>query len=179
MRLIDADELKDFFFSETSGTEEIINDLMMKHNLDYAHDVNEDDVMDFAEELLKKVRNVIDTEPTVDTRQIRADVIEEVADELLKLPKIFVDYFDYIAVARITKKLEQLKEQKLRENENCDWKSEIITKEHDEKVIAKFIDEAIEKYKKYNCLICKRKDEEHCTVGECTIAFLEQLKEQK
>lgn len=46
--------------------------------------------------------------------QIRADAIEEVTDELLKLPKIFVDYFDYIAVARITKKLEQLKNQKLR-----------------------------------------------------------------
>lgn len=47
-------------------------------------------------------------------KQIKADAIEEVTDELLKLPKIFVDYFDYIAVARITKKLEQLKEQKLR-----------------------------------------------------------------
>lgn len=77
MRLIDADGLKDFFFSETSGTEEIINDLMMKHNLDYAHGVNEDEVMDFAEELLKKVRNVIDTEPTVDTRQIREDAIDD------------------------------------------------------------------------------------------------------
>lgn len=63
MRLIDADALKDFFFSETSGTEEIIRDLMMQHNLDYANDVDEDEVMDFAKELLKKVRNVIDTEP--------------------------------------------------------------------------------------------------------------------
>lgn len=65
-----------------------------------------------------------------------------------------------------------------RENKDYDWEAEIITKEHDDKVIAKFIDEAIEKYKKYNCLICKRKDEEYCTVGKCTIAFLEQLKEQ-
>lgn len=47
-------------------------------------------------------------------KQIRADTIEEVTDELLKLPKIFVDYFDYIAVARITKKLEQLKEQNIK-----------------------------------------------------------------
>lgn len=63
MRLIDADALKDFFFSETSGTEETIRDLMMQHNLDYANDVNEDEVMDFAKGLLKKVCNVIDTEP--------------------------------------------------------------------------------------------------------------------
>ena len=27
-RLIDADDLKDFFFSETSGTKEVIHDLM-------------------------------------------------------------------------------------------------------------------------------------------------------
>lgn len=40
-----------------------------------------------------------------------------------------------------------------------------------------FVTEAIEKYKIYNCKICKRKDEERCTFGECTIAFLEQLKE--
>lgn len=64
-RLIDADDLKDFFFSPESGTEEIINDLMMKYNLDYLHDVNEDDVMDFAKELLAMVRNVIDTQETV------------------------------------------------------------------------------------------------------------------
>lgn len=65
MRLIDADDLKDFFFSQESGTEEIINDLMVKHNLDYLHDVNEDDVMDFSRELLKMVCNVIDTQETI------------------------------------------------------------------------------------------------------------------
>lgn len=42
MRLIDASELKDFFFSETSGTEEIIHDLMQKHGLNYVNGVNED-----------------------------------------------------------------------------------------------------------------------------------------
>lgn len=79
MRLIDADELREFFFSETSGTEEIINDLMMKHNLDYSHDVNEDDVVDFAKDLLLAVRNVIDTEPTAEhDKQIRAEVIEPI-----------------------------------------------------------------------------------------------------
>lgn len=63
-RLIDADELSDFFFSETSGTEEIIHDLMQKHGLNYANGVNEDAVMDFSIDLLKGAQNVIDTQPT-------------------------------------------------------------------------------------------------------------------
>lgn len=62
-RLIEADELNDFFFSETSGTEEIIRNLMGTHGLDYANGVNEDAVMDFAIDLLKGVQNVIDTQP--------------------------------------------------------------------------------------------------------------------
>ena len=64
MRLIDASELKDFFFSETSGTEEIIYDLMQKHGLNYANGVNEDTVMYFAIDFLERVQNVIDTQPT-------------------------------------------------------------------------------------------------------------------
>ena len=53
-----------FFFSETSGTEEIIHDLMQKHELNYAKGVNEDAVMDFSIDLLKGAQNVIDTQPT-------------------------------------------------------------------------------------------------------------------
>lgn len=64
MRLIDADSVKDFFFSETSGTEETIRDLAEKHNLTYQNDVNEDEVMSFAKDLLEAVQNVIETEPT-------------------------------------------------------------------------------------------------------------------
>lgn len=56
--------MSDFFFSETSGTEEIIHDLMQKHGLNYANGVNEDAVMDFAIDLLKGAQNVIDTQPT-------------------------------------------------------------------------------------------------------------------
>ena len=82
MRLIDADSLKDFFFLETSGTEETIRDLMMQHNLDYANDVNEDEVMDFAKGLLKKVCNVIDTEPT-------AYDVDKVVEELEKEIKLY------------------------------------------------------------------------------------------
>lgn len=63
-RLIDAEKLKNFFFSETSGTEDIIRDLMDAHGLDYVNDIDEDAVMAFAEDLLKAVKNVIDTEPT-------------------------------------------------------------------------------------------------------------------
>ena len=35
-KLIDADHVKVFFFSETSGTEDVIRDLMDTHGLDYA-----------------------------------------------------------------------------------------------------------------------------------------------
>lgn len=63
-RLINADHVKDFFFSETSGTEDVIQDLMDTHGLDYANDINEEVIMAFAKDLLKAVQNVIDTEPT-------------------------------------------------------------------------------------------------------------------
>lgn len=63
-RLIDADSVKDFFFSETSGTEETIRDLAEKHHLTYLNDVNEDDVMSFAKDILNAAQNVIETEPT-------------------------------------------------------------------------------------------------------------------
>lgn len=118
MRLIDADELKDFFFSETSGTEETIRDLMMQHNLDYANDVDEDEVMDFAKELLKKVCNVIDTEQT-------AYDIDKIVEEIEVNAKcVGVDYIDCPArycwdceenVISIKKAIEIVKEQ-LKEN---------------------------------------------------------------
>ena len=63
-RLIDADHVKDFSFSETSGTEDVIRDLMDTHGLDYVNDINEEVIMAFAKDLLKAVQNVIDTEPT-------------------------------------------------------------------------------------------------------------------
>lgn len=63
-KLIDADHVKAFFFSETSGTEDVIRDLMDTHGLDYANDINEEVIMAFAKDLLKAVQSVIDTEPT-------------------------------------------------------------------------------------------------------------------
>lgn len=54
-----------------------------------------------------------------------------------------------------------------------------VVEEYSKQKRAEFVDEIIEKYKTHNCGICKRKDESSCTFGECTIAFLEMLKEQK
>ena len=79
-RLIDADSVKDFFFSETSGTEETIRDLAEKHNLTYLNDVNEDEVMSFAKDLLEAVQNVIETEPTA----YDPDKVVEQLEELKK-----------------------------------------------------------------------------------------------
>ena len=77
-RLIDADHVKDFFFSETSGTEDVIRDLMNTHGLDYANDINEEVIMAFAKDLLKAVQNVIDTEPTAYDPD---KVVEQLKDE--------------------------------------------------------------------------------------------------
>ena len=73
--------MSDFFFSETSGTEEIIHDLMQKHGLNYANGVNEDAVMDFAIDLLKGAQNVIDTQPT-------AYDLDKVVEQLEKLKSL-------------------------------------------------------------------------------------------
>lgn len=65
-RYIDADKLKEFWWNPESGTEEIINDLISKYDLrDY-----EVEVIKFARELLERVNNVIDTEPTVDVKEV-------------------------------------------------------------------------------------------------------------
>ena len=86
-RLIDADHVKDFFFSETSGTEDVIRDLMDTHGLDYANDINEEVIMAFAKDLLKAVQNVIDTEP------IAYDP-DKVVEQLEKLKKAEQDRSD-------------------------------------------------------------------------------------
>ena len=77
-RLINVDHVKDFFFSETSGTEDVIQDLMDTHGLDYANDINEEVIMAFAKDLLKSVQNVIDTEPTADDTD---KVVEQLENE--------------------------------------------------------------------------------------------------
>ena len=81
MRLIDADSVKDFFFSETSGTEETISDLAEKHNLTYLNDVNEDEVMSFAKDLLEAVQNVIETESTAYDSEKVVSELDKLADK--------------------------------------------------------------------------------------------------
>ena len=79
-RLIDADHVKDFFFSETSGTEDVIRDLMNTHGLDYANNINEEVIMAFAKDLLKAVQNVIDTEPTAYDPDKVVEQLEDYSD---------------------------------------------------------------------------------------------------
>lgn len=81
-RLIDEDHVKDFFFLETSGTEDVIRDLMDTHGLDYANDINEEVIMAFAKDLLKAVQNVIDTEPTAYDPEKVVKQIEEEQEKL-------------------------------------------------------------------------------------------------
>ena len=81
MRLIDADSVKVFFFSETSGTEETISDLAEKHNLTYLNDVNEDEVMSFAKDLLEAVQNVIETESTAYDSEKVVSELDKLADK--------------------------------------------------------------------------------------------------
>lgn len=45
--------------------------------------------------------------------------------------------------------------------------------------IDEVINEIIEQYGTFNCDVCKRKTESCCTFGDCTITFLEQVKEHK
>lgn len=78
--LIDANHVKDFFFSETSGTEDVIRDLMNTHGLDYANNINEEVIMAFAKDLLKAVQNVIDTEPTAYDPDKVVEQLEDCSD---------------------------------------------------------------------------------------------------
>lgn len=77
-------DFKEFFFSLESGTEEIIEDLMMKHNLDYLHDVNEEDVKEFAKDLIIGMRNVLDTEETVTKADIFREIMEDVGCNMIE-----------------------------------------------------------------------------------------------
>lgn len=64
----------------------------------------------------------------------------------------------------------------------CDTCIHKVSKEDIEQIRAEAIDEVIneiiEQYGTFNCDVCKRKTESCCTFGDCTITFLEQVKEQ-
>lgn len=65
MRLIDADELINFFYCEISGTDEYIQSLVDKHQLTYENDVNEGEVIDLCNDFLEGIKNVINTQLTI------------------------------------------------------------------------------------------------------------------
>ena len=59
------DELDLDLFSPSLGTEEHVNNLMAKHNIDYVNGDDEDKVRAFALDLISSCMNVIETAPTI------------------------------------------------------------------------------------------------------------------
>lgn len=59
------DELDLDLFAPSLGTDEYINDLMAKHNIDYVNGDDEDKVRAFAMDLIHGCMNVIKTAPTI------------------------------------------------------------------------------------------------------------------
>lgn len=99
-RLINVDHVKDFFFSETSGTEDVIQYLMDTHGLDYENDINEEVIMAFAKDLLKAVQNVIDTEPTAYDQDKVVEQLEEACISLSDYPGYTVDIEKAIEIVK-------------------------------------------------------------------------------
>lgn len=62
-RLIDELDLD--LFAPSLGTDEYVNDLMAKHNIDYVNGDDEDKVRTFATDLIHSCMNVIKTAPTI------------------------------------------------------------------------------------------------------------------
>lgn len=59
------DELDLDLFAPSLGTDEYVNDLMVKHNIDYVNGDDEDKVRAFALDLIRSCMNVIETAPTI------------------------------------------------------------------------------------------------------------------
>lgn len=59
------DELDLDLFAPSLGTDEYIDDLMAKHNIDYVNGDDEDKVKAFALDLIHSCNNVIKTAPTI------------------------------------------------------------------------------------------------------------------
>ena len=70
-RLKDESDLD--LFAPSLGTDEHVNDLMAKHNIDYVNGDDEDKVRAFASDLIRSCMNVIKTAPTI----IEADIESE------------------------------------------------------------------------------------------------------
>ena len=59
------DELDLDLFAPSLGTDEYVNDLMAKHNIDYVNGDDEDRVRTSAIDLIHSCMNVIETAPTI------------------------------------------------------------------------------------------------------------------
>lgn len=59
------DELDLDLFAPSLGTDEYVNDLMAKHNIDYVNGDDEDKMRAFALDLIYSCNNVIQTAPTI------------------------------------------------------------------------------------------------------------------
>lgn len=59
------DELNLDLFAPSLGTDEYVNDLMAKHDIDYVNGDDEDKVRAFATDLIHSCMNVIKTAPTI------------------------------------------------------------------------------------------------------------------
>ena len=59
------DEIDLDLFAPSLGTDEYVNDLMAKHNIDYVNGDDEDKVKAFAMDLIHSCNNVIETAPTI------------------------------------------------------------------------------------------------------------------
>lgn len=63
MKLIDSESLDNFFYSETSGTEEMIENTVMEFpNMEMEYP---DDCRDLCKKVIEMCRNVIRTEPVI------------------------------------------------------------------------------------------------------------------
>lgn len=62
--------LLDGISSPEFGLDEIIDELIYEHNLDFLHDNDEDAVREFAKDLIDSIKNYIKTEPTTDSEEV-------------------------------------------------------------------------------------------------------------
>jgi hypothetical protein len=58
---IERANLLDGISSAEFGLDEIVDELIYKHNLDYLHDNDEDDAREFAKDLIDCIKNYIKT----------------------------------------------------------------------------------------------------------------------
>ena len=77
---IDRINLLDGLTSPEFGLDEVVDNLILEHNLDFLHDNNEDAVREFAKDLIESVQNYIKTESSADVEKVKYGSWERIAD---------------------------------------------------------------------------------------------------